>query len=63
MTMGNPQELLTVNEVIKELGISRSLWNALRIAGSLPPIIKMGRLHRVRREALNAWLIEREQAA
>jgi predicted DNA-binding transcriptional regulator AlpA len=56
-------ELLTVREVLYELGgISRRTfyrWRELRLA---PPCIRLGEL-RVRRDVLNDWLEERAEGA
>jgi predicted DNA-binding transcriptional regulator AlpA len=65
MTRERAAELLTVRQVLEELGgISRRTfyrWRELRMA---PPCIRLpnGEL-RVRREALNAWLEDRAEGA
>lgn len=57
-----PRELMTVAEVIKETGISRSTWQKLAAAGETPPIIKIGTVQRIRREAFREWLQSLENA-
>lgn len=63
MTNAHSYELLTVDRAADEIGIGRTTLFKLMKAGDGPPIIKLGALTRIRREALIAWLIEREKAA
>lgn len=59
---GEPDELLTVSEVIAELRIPRSTFYAWRVRGSGPPAIRLpsGAI-RIRRSALAEWLAGLEQ--
>ena len=63
MSNANPNELLTVDRAADEIGIGRTTLFKLLKCGDGPPVIKLGALTRIRREALNAWLIGREKAA
>lgn len=56
-------ELLTVAQAIAAMKISRSSWQKLATTGKTPPIIKIGSIQRIRREALATWLKKQEQAA
>lgn len=56
-------ELLTVAQAIAAMKISRSSWQKLAALGRTPPIVKIGSVQRIRREAFDAWLKEQEQAA
>jgi len=56
-------QLLTVAQAIATMKISRSSWQKLTALGRAPPIIKIGSVQRIRREAFDAWLKEQEQAA
>ena len=55
--------LMTVADVIAAMNISRSSWQKMAANGKTPPIIKIGSLQRIRREAFTAWLKEQEQIA
>lgn len=63
MTNDHSYELLTVDRAADEIGIGRTTLFKLMKAGDGPPVIKLGALTRIRREALNSWLIEREKTA
>jgi excisionase family DNA binding protein len=63
MNIDRNQELLTVEEAVSEIGIGRTTMFKLLKKGEGPPVIKFGALTRIRREALNSWLIGREKAA
>ena len=52
--------LLTVADVIAEMGISRSTWQKLVSAGQTPPIVRIGSVQRIRRNAFAGWLAEHE---
>ena len=52
--------LMTVADVIDVMGISRSTWQKLVSQGTALPIIRIGAVQRIRREALDAWLRQRE---
>ena len=56
-------ELLKVADVIAEMGISRSTWQKLVIQGKTPPIVRIGAVQRIRRDAFKAWLNQHENAA
>jgi len=52
--------LLTVADVIAAMGISRSTWQKLVSAGQTPPIVRIGSVQRIRRDAFAEWLAEHE---
>lgn len=56
-------ELLRVADVIAEMGISRSTWQKLVTQGKTPPIVRIGAVQRIRRDAFKAWLNQHENAA
>lgn len=56
-------ELLKVADVIAEMGISRSTWQKLVTQGKTPPIVRIGAVQRIRRDAFKAWLNQHENAA
>ena len=60
--MHDPQ-LMTVTDVITTLGISRSTWQKLVIQNATPPIVKIGAVQRIRRDAFEAWLGQNETPA
>lgn len=43
---------MTVSDVISEMGISRSTWKKLVVQKQTPPIVKIGEVQRIRRDAL-----------
>ena len=55
-------ELLKVADVIAEIGISRSTWQKLVTQGKTPPIVRIGAVQRIRRDAFEAWLAQHENA-
>lgn len=55
--------LLRVADVIAVMGISRSTWQKLVRTGQTPPIVRIGKVHRVRRGALTEWLEKKESCA
>lgn len=63
MTNVHSYELLTVDRAADEIGIGRTTLFKLMKDGEGPPIIKIGALTRIRRGALNAWLMQREKSA
>ena len=50
------QQLMTVTDVIEAMGISRSTWQKLVAQKQTPPIVKIGAVQRIRRDAFEAWL-------
>jgi len=56
-------KLLRVADVIAEMGISRSTWQKLVTQGKTPPIVRIGAVQRIRRDAFKAWLNQHENAA
>tara|TARA_R110002074_G_scaffold250391_1_gene422079 strand:- start:548 stop:751 length:204 start_codon:yes stop_codon:yes gene_type:complete len=52
--------LLTVADFCQTVGISRSTWHKLKRKGSTPPIINIGSIQRIRKEAAETWLAENE---
>ena len=63
MTAEHTHELLTVDRAAEEIGIGRTTFFKILKDGDGPPVIKLGALTRIRRGALNAWLISRERIA
>jgi excisionase family DNA binding protein len=56
-------ELMTVADVISAMGISRSTWQKLVAQKRTPPIVRIGAVQRIRRDAFEAWLGQHENAA
>lgn len=56
-------QLMTVAGVIAEIGISRSTWQKLVTEKRTPPIVRIGAVQRIRRNAFEAWLGQHENAA
>ena len=56
-------KLLTVADVISAMGISRSTWQKLVTQKRTPPIVRIGAVQRIRRDAFDAWLGQHENAA
>lgn len=56
------KQILTIKEVCEELGIGRTTWQVMKRRGDIPPMLEIGGQHRVRREALERWLAERESS-
>jgi len=59
-----PQTLgvLTVSQFCEVVGISRSTWHKLKRQGKTPAIVNIGGIQRIRREAIETWLSENENA-
>ena len=53
-------QLMTVASVIAEMGISRSTWQKLVTEKQTPPIVRIGAVQRIRRNAFEAWLGQHE---
>lgn len=56
-------KLMTVTAVISAMGISRSTWQKLVVQKRTPPIVRIGAVQRIRRDAFEAWLGQHESAA
>lgn len=56
-------QLMTVADVIAAMGISRSTWQKLVAQKQTPPIVRIGAVQRIRRDAFEAWLGQHENAA
>ena len=54
-------QLMTVAGVISEMGISRSTWQKLVTEKRTPPIVRIGGVQRIRRDAFAAWLVKHEE--
>ena len=52
--------LLTVADFCQAVGISRSTWHKLKRKGATPPVVTIGGIQRIRKEAAEAWLAEHE---
>jgi predicted DNA-binding transcriptional regulator AlpA len=52
--------LLTVTNFCKIVGISRSTWHKLKRENAAPAIISINGIQRIRREAVEDWLAENE---
>ena len=64
LSMENTQnQLMTVADVIAAMGISRSTWQKLVAQKRTPPIVRIGAVQRIRRDAFEAWLGQHENAA
>lgn len=63
MVQGAQDQLMTVANVISEMGISRSTWQKLVTQKQTPPIVRIGAVQRIRRNAFEAWLGQHENAA
>ena len=48
--------LMTMTDVISAMGISRSTWQKLVAQKQTPPIVRIGAVQRIRRDAFEAWL-------
>jgi excisionase family DNA binding protein len=62
MVQGTQNKLMTVANVISEMGISRSTWQKLVAKKRTPPIVRIGAVQRIRRDAFEAWLGQHENA-
>lgn len=56
-------QLMTVADVISSMGISRSTWQKLVTQKRTPPIVRIGAVQRIRREAFETWLGQHENTA
>ena len=63
ITQGTQDKLMTVADVISAMGISRSTWQKLVTQKQTPPILRIGAVQRIRRDAFEAWLIQHENGA
>lgn len=54
-------QLMTVTDVISAMGISRSTWQKLVAQRKTPPIVRIGAVQRIRRDAFEAWLGQHEE--
>ena len=54
-------KLMTVAAVISEMGISRSTWQKLVTEKQTPPIVRIGAVQRIRRDAFAAWIGQHEE--
>jgi excisionase family DNA binding protein len=55
-------QLMTVTDVISEMGISRSTWQKIVAQNETPPIVRIGAVQRIRRDAFEAWLGKHENS-
>lgn len=63
MTRKTQDQLMTVADVIAAMGISRSTWQKLVAQKRTPPIVRIGAVQRIRRDAFEAWLGQHESTA
>jgi excisionase family DNA binding protein len=63
MAQGTQDQLMTVTDVISAMGISRSTWQKLVAQKRTPPIVRIGAVQRIRRDAFEAWLDQHENTA
>lgn len=63
MTQGAQDQLMTVADVIAAMGISRTTWQKFVTEKRTPPIVRIGAVQRIRRNAFEAWLGQHESAA
>ena len=54
--------LMTMTDVISAMGISRSTWQKLVAQKQTPPIVRIGAVQRIRRDAFEAWLGQHENS-
>lgn len=62
MEQRTQDQLMTVADVISAMGISRSTWQKLVAQKRTPPIVRIGAVQRIRRNAFEAWLVQHENA-
>jgi excisionase family DNA binding protein len=62
MAQSAQDQLLTVADVIQAMGISRSTWQKLVTQKRTPPIMRIGAVQRIRRDAFEAWLGQHENS-
>jgi len=60
MVQDTQDQLMTVADVISAMGISRSTWQKLVTQKRTPPIVRIGAVQRIRRDAFAAWLGQHE---
>jgi excisionase family DNA binding protein len=60
MTQNAQDKLMTVTDVISAMKISRSTWQQLVAQKRTPPIVRIGAVQRIRRDAFEAWLGQHE---
>lgn len=60
MAQAPQDQLMTVADVISAMGISRSTWQKLVAQKQTPPIVRIGAVQRIRRDAFDAWLDHHE---
>lgn len=63
MVKSAQNKLMTVTDVISTMGISRSTWQKLVDQKKTPPIVRIGAVQRIRRDAFEAWLGQHENTA
>ena len=63
MAQETQNQLMTVTDVISAMGISQSTWQKLVVQKRTPPIVRIGAVQRIRRDAFEAWLGQHENAA
>ena len=63
MTQGAQDQLMMVADVIAAMGISRTTWQKFVTEKRTPPIVRIGAVQRIRRNAFEAWLGQHESAA
>lgn len=63
MDQSTQDQLMTVADVISAMGISRSTWQKLVAQKRTPPIVRIGAVQRIRRDAFEAWLGQHENVA
>jgi len=63
MAQNTQHRLMTVADVISAMGISRSTWQKLVAQRQTPPIVRIGAVQRIRRDAFEAWLGQHENTA
>jgi len=57
---GDPHDLLTTIALINRLGVSRKWLDSASLCGFGPPFAKIGVMRTYRRDAVVAWLRDRE---
>jgi len=62
MRQSAQDQLMTVADVISAMAISRSTWQKLVAQKRTPPIVRIGAVQRIRRDAFEAWLGQHENA-
>jgi predicted DNA-binding transcriptional regulator AlpA len=62
MAQAPQNQLMTVADVISAMGISRSTWQKFVAQKQTPPIVRIGAVQRIRRDAFEAWLGQHENS-